>query len=169
MNSSCPICNKAGLPDYTNTRTVCPQCNSDLKPFMLLHAISKPKRNNQVLFSLVGIAIVAYTLVILYFDSLSDKKQTVSHNSNTFHQLQDSAHNLQTEITKQSPTVSPKTISEKGIIIQYKVKYGDCSSKIAHFFYNDWKMYKKIEVDNNLQQPYILKLGQTLNIKLKQQ
>ena len=56
--------------------------------------------------------------------------------------------------------------SEKEFSIQYKVKNGDCPSKIALFFYNDWKMYKKIEADNNLTQPYILKVGQLLTIKL---
>ncbi len=60
-------------------------------------------------------------------------------------------------------------ISAKEIVILYKVKRGDYPSKIAEFFYNDWRMYKKIEADNNLHQPYTLKIGQHLTIKLKKE
>jgi hypothetical protein len=44
----------------------------------------------------------------------------------------------------------------------------DYPYKIAQFFYGDGKMYKKIEVDNNLHQPYTLKVGQILLIKISQ-
>ena len=167
MNNHCPICNKAGLPDYTITHTVCPQCNSDLKPFMLLHSISKPNSNKRTLFVSIGISLVAFVLAVLYFNSFSENKKIVSENSKTVLQLQDSIHNLQSEIAKPNVSASKKT--EEEITIQYKVKYGDYPSKIAQFFYNDWKMYKKIEADNNLQQTDILKVGQTLTIKIKQQ
>ena len=155
MNSNCPICNKAGLPDYTTTHTRCPQCNSDLKPFMLLHSISKPKSNKANKFAFVALALVSCALAILYFNYISLKKQIAIENSKAIVQLQDSINTLHT--------------TGKEIVIQYKVKNGDYPSKIAQFFYNDWKMYKKIEADNNLKQPYILKVGQLITIKLKQE
>lgn len=167
MNSNCPICNKAGLPDYTTTHTVCPQCNSDLKPFLLLHSIAKPNSKKTFQFGIIGLALTAIVFVALYFNSLSENKKLTSDNSNTIIRLQDSIHNLQT--TNAKPLTTEIKISENEIVIQYKVKKDDYPSKIAQFFYNDWRMYKKIEADNNLHQPYILKVGQTLNIKIKQQ
>jgi hypothetical protein len=54
------------------------------------------------------------------------------------------------------------------VVIEYKVRLNDCPSKIAQFFYNDWTMYKKIETDNHLVQPYTLKVGQILKISIGQ-
>lgn len=169
MQFNCPVCNKAGLPNYTATPTICPQCNSDLKPFLLLHSISKPNSNKANKFALVAFALVGCVLAILYFNSISDKKQIASENPKAIIQLHDSINKLQTTFAK-SETVAPENkLSQKEIIIQYKVKNGDYPSKIAQFFYNDWRMYKKIETDNNLKQPYILKVGQPLTIKLTQE
>lgn len=167
-NVNCPVCNKAGLQDYTLTPTVCPQCNSDLKPYLILNTIAKRNSNKTPLFALIGVAIVACAFAIFYFNSLSDKKQIVDDNSKAVKQLQDSMGTLQTSFVKSETTQSENKSSEKEIAIQYKVKSGDYPSKIARFFYNDWKMYKKIEADNNLKQPYILKAGQLLTIKISQ-
>lgn len=169
MQFNCPVCNKAGLPNYTATPTICPQCNSDLKPFLLLHSISKPKANKANLFALFALALVGGVLAILYFNSISDSKQIASENTKAITQLQDSISKLQTPLEKTQTVERENKSSEKEIVIQYKVKNGDYPSKIAQFFYNDWRMYKKIEADNNLKQPYILKVGQPLTIKLKQE
>lgn len=163
MQFNCPVCNKAGLPNYTAIPTICPQCNSDLKPFLLLHSILKPKANK---FALFALALVGVVLAILYLSSISDKKQIASEHTKSITQLQDSISKLLTTFAK-TQTVEPENkSSQKEIVIQYKVKNGDYPSKIAQFFYNDWRMYKKIEADNNLKQPYILKVGQPLTIKL---
>ena len=169
MQFNCPVCNKAGLPNYTATPTICPQCNSDLKPFLLLHSISKPNSNKVNKFALVAFALIVCVLAILYSNSLSDKKQIASENSKARTLLQDSISKLQTPLRK-TQTVEPENkSSQKEIVIKYKVKNGDYPSKIAQFFYNDWRMYKKIEADNNLKQPYILKVGQPLTIKRTQE
>ena len=166
MNNNCPVCNKAGLPDFRTTQTICPQCNSDLKPFLLLNTISKPNTSRVNKFILLGVALVAGVVAILYFNSITERKQIISENSKAIIQLQDSINILQKTLTKPQLVQSENLSSEKEIAIQYKVKNGDYPSKIAHFFYNDWRMYKKIEADNNLIQPYILKVGQLLTIKL---
>jgi len=169
MNNNCPICNKAGLPDYTNKHTVCPQCNSDLKPFLLLHSITKPNSKTQMRFGITAIGLAAVVFAALYFHSISDSKKIASNNLKSISLLQDSIRNLHNDIAKTQPIAPEKNLLEKEIAIQYKVKHGDYPSKIAQFFYNDWRMYKQIETDNNLQQPYTLKVGQSLTIKLKQQ
>ncbi len=167
-NVSCPVCNKAGLQDYTATPTVCPQCNSDLKPYLLLHSVAKANSKKATLFTL-GVAFLVCLFAILYFTSLPGKKQIANDNRKTIKQFQDSINSLQASIVHLKSVTLENKNSDKEIIIQYKIKYGDYPAKIAQFFYNDWRMYKKIESDNNLKQPYELKVGQILFIKIKQQ
>jgi hypothetical protein len=169
MNHYCPVCNKAGLSDYRAIQTICPQCNADLKPYLLLHSISKLPSSKTKLFALFGLGLVACVLATLYFYSILDKKQIASENSKTIIQLQDSIKTLQSDFAKSQIFQSKNKSAENEIVIQYKVKNGDYPSKIARFFYNDWEMYKKIEADNNLKQPYILKIGQPLIIKLRKE
>lgn len=169
MNTNCPICNKAGLPDFTCIHTICPQCNSDLKPFLLLHSIRKTTPAKKYFFGSFGALIVALAFVLLYFNSIEENKNLQSDNASKVQTLQDSLQTLNLAIAKIQTNITENYAVEKDIIIKYKVKEGDYLSKIAQFFYNDWKMYKKIETDNNLTQPYMLKVGQTLNIKIKQQ
>lgn len=167
MQFNCPVCNKGGLPDYTATPTICPQCNSDLKAFLLLHSISKPKPTKTILFSLSGIVLVAFAFAFLYFNSLSNRKKIASNNSRKVAELQDSINKIQSANTQK---IQPENkSSEKEFVILYKVKNGDYAGKISRLFYNDWRMYKKIEADNNLQKRYVLKVGQPLTIKLKKE
>jgi hypothetical protein len=163
MSNNCPVCNKAGLPDYKSKHTVCPQCNSDLKPFLLLQQFRKSNSNRLLLF---GISVIAIVFVSLYLNSSSENNKITNFNSIKIVQLQDSINNLRKIIDNQS-SIEKKTI-ENEIVIQYKVRKHDCTAKVAHFFYNDWKLYKKIESDNNLQKPYVLKVGQILKIKITQ-
>lgn len=162
---NCPVCNKTGLPNFTVQPTICPQCNSDLKPYLLLHSVSKQKKFT--LFAVGGIAIVACALALLYFNSINNNFKLTTENSRTISQLKDSVLSLRMNFVQMLKEKEENNISVKEIAIQYRVKKGDCPSKIAEFFYNDWRMYKKIEIDNNLKYPYILKIGQILIIKLK--
>ncbi len=166
----CPICNTAGLPDFTNIHTVCPQCNSDLKPFLLLKTIAKPRLNpKKYLFVFWVIALIAILFIGLYFTSLSEKRNSQREIVSLNRQYQDSIHTLQLQVAKTRSAQDGGPILEKDVVIHYKIKKDDCPSKIAQFFYNDWRRYKSIEIDNNLHTPYTLKVGQVLNIKLKQQ
>lgn len=168
MQYNCPVCNKAGLPDYMTSPTICPQCNSDLKPFMLLKTISKQKSSNLNLYVISGALIIAIILAFFYFNSITANKRRSTENSKIVLQLQDSIRNLKTNIESNPIEQLVNNKTKKEISIQYKVKKGDNLTKVAKFFYNDFRLYKKIETDNNLQQPYTLKIGQPLTIKLKQ-
>lgn len=163
MMYKCPICDKSGLPDYSRTHTICPQCNSDLKPFFLLHTVSKTHFQKLKLFSSLGIGTLIIVLAFIYFISLNKNQKYDINESKTVQLLHDSINNLHSVIAK-----FEKRENADSIIIHYRVKPGDCPSRIAEFFYNNWSMYKQIEKDNNLHYPYILKIGQTLNIRLKQ-
>lgn len=168
MNLTCPVCNKAGLPDYKVRRTICPQCNSDLKPYQLLHSLSnQPKRNRLGPALLIVFGISTSVLLFLLFKTINEKKELIAEKSTTLPTHQNSHDTIKTAISNVPD--STKISHAESHIITYTVRQGDCPSVIAHFFYNDWKMYKKIEKDNNLLPGYILKVGQHLIIKLNKE
>jgi nucleoid-associated protein YgaU len=164
MNYNCPICNKAGLPDYTKNSTVCPQCNSDLKSFLLLHSI----KNSKAIPYLVTIGFLLLTVVFsgLFLKTNSTKSELVTKNTNLTISnlcLSDSIIQLNNTIVN-----TTKTTESKEVTINYTVRKGDYLYKIAHFFYGDGSKYTQIEADNDLVQPYTLNIGQVLTIKILQ-
>lgn len=163
MANNCPICNKAGLPDYTKNIVVCPQCNSDLKAFMLLNSISKPNKSKIWTYLIIGISLLSVAFLGLFLKSNSDKKELIAKNVI----LNDSISKMQiADVTKEE--VQPIAEKQKATI-KYVVKKGDYPYKIAQIFYNDGSKYKQIEADNNLEKPYTLKVGQILTIKISQE
>ena len=167
MSYNCPICNKAGLPDYTKNDVVCPQCNSDLKAFSLLNSISKPQKSKIGMYAIVGISLLSIALLGLFIKSNSDKKELVAKNMI----LNDSITRIQSInfANEKEETTTPAIAEKQDVTINYVVKKGDYPYKIAQFFYNDGSKYKQIEADNNLVQPYTLKVGQVLTIKISQE
>lgn len=165
MNHNCPICNKAGLPDYTKSEVVCPQCNSDLKAFLLLDSISTSKKGKFGTYFIIGLSLLAILFLGLYIKSNSDKSEILATNI----VLNDSISNLKSEIVAtEKPKEEPQIIESKEATVKYVVKKGDYPYKIAQFFYGDGNRYKQIEADNDLKQPYTLKVGQILLIKISQ-
>lgn len=166
MSNNCPICNKAGLPDYTKNNVVCPQCNSDLKAFMLLNSISQPQKSKIGMYVIIGFSVLSIAFLGFFLKSNSDKKELITTN----HSLNDSIVKLQSAVViKQVETESQPIAENQEVTIKYVVRKGDYPYKIAEFFYNDGSKYKQIEEDNDLKQPYTLKVGQILTIKLSQE
>ena len=166
MNHNCPICNKAGLPNYTKSEVVCPQCNSDLKAFLLLDSISKPQKFKIGTYVIIGVSVLSIVFLGLFLKSNSDRKKLITAN----HSLNDSIVQMQSAVVITQEETKLQPITEKqDVTIQYIVKKGDYPYKIAQFFYNDGSKYKQIETDNNLKQPYTLKVGQVLTIKISQE
>lgn len=169
MNLTCPVCNKAGLPDYRAKHTICPQCNSDLKPYQLLHSLSnQPKRNKLGSALLIVFGISTSVLLLLLFKTINEKKELIAAENRPALRTHQNSPDTIKPATSNVPDSA--NISHAGShTITYMVRQGDCPSVIAQFFYNDWKMYKKIEKDNNLLPGYILKVGQPLVIKLNKE
>lgn len=166
MNHNCPICNKAGLPDYTKNSVICPQCNSDLKSFLLLHSISTHKKNTATPYLIIGFSLLTVVFLGLFLKTNSSKNELVTKNTNLINSnlcLSDSINQLNNTIIN-----IDKMPDNKEVAITYTVKKGDYLYKIAHFFYGDGSKYKQIEADNHLVQPYTLKVGQVLIIKISQ-
>ena len=159
MQSNCPICNKAGLLNYREMPIVCPQCNTDLSVFMLLNTVSKNnnrKKNNWINLIISFISIFLLIISVLLFIENFNYESNLSR--------------LKMENEKlvfQNKFLSKvNTNSKNELIFNYKVKQGDCLSKIAEYFYDDAKMYKCIEIENNLIYPYKLRIGQIVKIKI---
>lgn len=166
MSYKCPICNKAGLSDYKKSKVVCPQCNSDLKPFLLLDSITKYRKGKFGIYVVIGLSLLSILFLGLFLKSNTEKSQVIATNIT----LNDSISNLQSrEVAIEKPKEEPPIIENKEVTVNYVVKKGDYPYKIAQFFYNDGNKYKQIEADNNLEQPYTLKVGQILIIKISQE
>lgn len=166
MSHNCPICNKGGLPNFTKRNVVCSQCNSDLKAFLLLDSILTSKKGRLGTYAIIGVSLLAILFLGLFVKSNSKKNEALSDNI----VLNDSILKLKTEkVTIENPKEKPQIIESKDANVKYVVKKGDYPYKIAKFFYNDGNKYKKIETDNGLEQPYTLKVGQILKIKIPQE
>ena len=167
MSHNCPICNKAGLPDYTKNAVICPQCNSDLKAFSLLNSISKPQKSKIGMFVIMSISLLSIALLGLFLKSNSERKELITKNVI----LNDSIAKIQiVNVANEKEETKTQPIAEnQDVTVNYVVKKGDYPYKIAQFFYNDGSKYKQIEADNNLVQPYTLKVGQVLTIKISQE
>ena len=167
MSHNCPICNKAGLLDYTKNNVICPQCNSNLKVFSLLNSISKSQSSKIERSLIIGISILLIALLGLFLKSNSARNELYTRNvilNDRIAKIQ----SIKIADGKGEPLTHP-IAGKQDVIIKYKVKKGDYPYKIAQFFYNDGNNYKQIEADNNLEKPYTLKVGQVLDIKILQE
>lgn len=165
MNYNCPVCKKAGLPDFKKKEVICPQCNTDLKPFLLLDSITKSRKEKLGIYAFIGLSLTSILFLGLFLKSNSEKSEVIATNI----ALSDSISNLKSKgVIIEEPKEDHQIIEPKYVTVNYVVKKGDYPYKIAQFFYNDGNKYKKIEADNNLEQPYTLKVGQILIIKISQ-
>mgnify|MGYP003771527725 CR=1 FL=1 len=167
MKFNCPICNKAGLPDYRIQETICPQCNSDLKPYMVLHSVIKTK-SRKLMIALVSTVALLIVLSGIFIFSLKKRNENIRVSQSSLVAAQDSIKTLRVSLSKNEENKASPPINSKEVILIYKVKSGDYLGKIAQLFYNDHLMYRKIADDNNLQDPFILNVGQSLTIKIQQ-
>jgi hypothetical protein len=75
MKHNCPICNKAGLPNYTKSEVVCPQCNSDLKAFLLLDSIATTKIARFGMYALIGLSFLVIFFLACSLNQLLIKEK----------------------------------------------------------------------------------------------
>ncbi len=165
---NCPVCNKSGLPNFRSEPVVCPQCNSDLKGYMVLEKTNKThkttirKQRNISVVALFLIFIVAVVFI------LSARQKTIVSTPVTNNQ--DSTINvLKKEILNQEQKIKElqaTNLNKQSTAYKYVVKNGDNLSKLAYIFYNDWQEYTRIEKDNNLTSGELIHPGDILIIKL---
>jgi nucleoid-associated protein YgaU len=160
---NCPVCNHPGVQDYHSVPSICPNCRSDLKGFMLigqveLESASKLK-SLKFLFAAVTFVLLFLLLgSVVFLPSVSrpraEKPRLQNDSTQYYSKL---VANLKQELNSK-----PKTAD-----IYYIIKRNDNLSEIAKLFYNDGSRIKQIMTDNNLQKGYNLLPGDTLIIKVK--
>ena len=167
MTYNCPVCNKSGLQNFKKKHIVCSQCNSDLKGFLLIDNFERKyvhkKKYLWLIYTLIGIV---FLLSFLFINNTVNKK-TIIHNEKSLSELEDSINILKKENDIYFSQYTEEKTKVNGYKFIYKVKKGDNVSKIASYFYDDWREFEKIVKGNNLYPPYVLLVGQELEIKLE--
>jgi hypothetical protein len=160
---NCPVCNHPGLPDYLSVPSVCPNCRSDLKGFLLISQVEQESESKlkRLKFIFAGVSLV---LIILLIGSVflvpviskqEPEKPILKSDSTQYYSKL--VANLKQELNSKPQTAD----------IYYIIKKDDNLSEIAKLFYNDASLTQQIMTDNNLQKGYNLLPGDTLIIKLK--
>jgi len=168
MTYNCPVCNKAGLPDFKIVETSCPQCNANLKAFMVLNSLALPQSQNINKITLLFLVILLSIFGIYIYNSSTTENTLEKKFEIQSIYLKDSIKLYKDSVGALQNHLKDKTSHSSYVIIKYRVKDGDYPAKIAAMFYNDWKMYTEIEAFNNLKKPYILRKGQILRLKITQ-
>lgn len=171
MNHQCPVCQKSGIPDYRTSAVTCPQCDSDLSPYHLLYEVShKAPQKPRSSWILLLLPAVAATLVFawLYLQSRSQIENQRSQMERDNAEAKLRIDSLRFSLEEKDSLIalgSAQPISPE-VSFSYHIQEGDYPGKVAAMFYGDWRMYKKIESDNQLTRPYSFRKGQELTIKI---
>lgn len=158
----CPICKKSGLPDYTMNSINCPQCNSDLKGFLLIAKIQqesvkqKRRKKRYYFFIILTTVLILCVLAIIRSNNNIRRERVIIYDSISYYK-----ERLRVSLSEKKDAVIPP------LKFTYVIKRGDNLSKIAQYFYNDWTQYKRIEQDNQLGSDHVLMPKDTIYLYLK--
>jgi len=167
MKYNCPVCDKSGLENYIETHVTCPQCNSDLKPYLLINKNLNNNTSKILIFLVILLGLSTVVLSGLYLNITKDLKYQNESSMTNINQYIDSLKTLRL-FSNQETSSSPINNSHENYSdFIYIVKSGDNLSKIAKIFYGKPELYNKIVSDNNLAFPYSIGIGQKITIKLK--
>jgi hypothetical protein len=160
---NCPVCNHPGLPDYHVVPSVCPDCGSDLKGFLLIKEVEQESESKlkRLKFLFAGVSLVLLILLIgsIFFLPVNSKQKPEEPilKSDSTEYYRELVANLKQELKDKPATAD----------VYYIIKKDDNLSEIAKLFYNDGSRSKQIMTDNSLQKGYNLLPGDTLIIKIK--
>lgn len=148
----CPVCGKAGIPDYHKEEVVCPCCGTDLSIYKMLsdsQETVKPQEINNKNWELATAASAAIAILALIFVFLPKKQEVIDNPEliNKVELLGDSINSLtkQLNLAKQeiAKLKKAKSIDTSGNI--YIVKKNDSPCKISRKLYGTESRYKEIE------------------------
>lgn len=153
--TQCPICGKAGIPDYLKEDVICPNCNSDLSVYRALHlaaggndisgcGVRKYKRLAIVL------PIVAVLLVgVIGLIYLNTEKRNLQQQLNEANAVIANLKTAQVSVD----TVQPNSESAQSYT-EYVILHNDSPWNIVRKFYGNrsdwWDIARKIAEDNNI-------------------
>lgn len=163
-NYKCPICNKAGIPDFINEDVVCPCCNSDLSIYRKIHLSSmNTNKNNSKrwIITTIFMFIICLFLSCCLYCIYSDSHEQICAMENNLKEKDTLIEQLKNAIKKQ-----PKFVQkEQNGMFWYVVRPGDSFCKISKSIYGTENRYKEIIKINNLRDNAILHPGDSILIK----
>ena len=162
MKFNCPICGKAGLPDYRREEVLCPACDTDLKAYRLLHQIDeKQTRPLRKFLWVVPCLLFIVALFFIYYQANRHSKLQQEQNEK-ISSLNDSIASLRDSISVlreiNPPLVEPVTNFE------YVVRKGDSFCLISQKIYGTEKYAQAIAEANGMDFSTLLLIGYTLKI-----
>jgi hypothetical protein len=165
----CPVCGKVGIGNFRKELVVCPQCNSDLKAYMLLHRLENSNNTTEKVFLYIAIILLLLITTGVFF-KYSETVAISNSQKTTLLLYKDSLNTIRVKqsLAMRSFPIAEKRATDSCVYFKYKVRKGDFTMKIARLFYSDWHKYKQIEQDNNLTEPYHLLIGEVLKIRVNQ-
>jgi len=165
----CPVCDKAGIPDYHKEEVVCPCCGTDLSIYKLLSDSKEtPQATNNKRWKIATAASAAIAIIALIFVWLPNQQKTVE-----YEELDKKVKVLTDSIiflTNQLNLANQKYINLRNTNVTdgslsdniYIVKRNDSPCKISWKLYGTEKRYKEIEA---IMPRPILHPGDTLKLK----
>ena len=142
MNTSiCPICGKAGIPDFLNEDVVCPNCNSDLSIYRTLHRVasggrSSTKNRLAIILPILAVLLVGIVCFVFFNKEKNDIRQQLNEANITIAQLREK-EGLPTE-------TQAHQIAKEQLYIEYSVQRNDSPWRIVHKFYGDRSDWQNI-------------------------
>lgn len=149
--SICPICGKAGIPDFLNEDVVCPNCNSDLSIYRTLHEVSDGGGSSSSKYKRVAkiLPIAAVLLVcIVGFVFLNKEKNAIRQ------QLKE-ANNTIAELREKGEipdATQQHQIAKEQLYFEYSVQRNDSPWRIVQKFFgvrSDWQNISRNIAERN--------------------
>ena len=166
--TKCPICNKAGIPDFMNEDVVCPCCNSNLSIYRKIHLSATNRsvgsNNKWSLIAAIFIAVLCCVIAYWEYDShshtqeqLASIKGQMAQKDARVIQLTDSIEVLSNLVEHNQDTLKDP--------LWHVVKPGDSFCKISQMVYGTERQYKTIIKLNGLSDDIILHPGDSIRIR----
>jgi len=161
MDNNCPVCGKAGLPDYRTEEVVCPACNTPLKAFMLLGRVGNKQKNkgNSVLWAMLCLLLLVSLVFI--FNRERAYKQIQQQNKEEIAFLNEKIVSLEAEKANgnEVKTVTPDFV--------YTIKKGDSFCSISQKIFGTEKKALVIAETNQMRLSSKLIAGNKILIPFK--
>ena len=140
--NKCPVCGKAGIPDYKKEDVTCPACNTDLSIYRIIATNDSNHKGWQILAGILVLIIAS-----LFF--FRPSKQPALGRERA---LQDSINVMQTQVNSLTSQMdSLKDLNNGGTeALVYVVNHGDSFSKISRKLLGTEKYAPKIASFNGL-------------------
>jgi len=165
----CPVCGKAGIPDYHVQDTVCPQCGSDLSIYKLTHDIEassfRSEGNKKGKFIWIVPTLVACCLGVALVFSLHTSKK-LGKDVRTYEEANTALQEQVTDLQKAQEQMASLSSEKEGkSYFEYTVRRGDSFWGISKKLYGTGTRYREIAESNGLTPESVLNVGDKLIIR----